>query len=257
MRRRLALLVLTLQLAATVPAAGFAAQTAADTAAVCDSAAALAARQSGVPLAVLRAIALAETGRRADGAFRPWPWTVNMEGEGLWFATRREALDYVLQQYQRGARSFDVGCFQINFKWHGDHFASIEQMFDPVANATYAARYLGELQAETADWVKTAGAYHSRTPEFASRYAARFETILANLTGQGGVAPSQADGPEIPEISEFMLAALTAGPLPAALRPNRYPLLQAGGTGGLGSLVPREQGPGTGLLAANARALVP
>ena len=30
-----------------------------------------------------------------------------------------------------GQPSFDVGCFQLNYKWHGEHFASIDQMFEP------------------------------------------------------------------------------------------------------------------------------
>ena len=45
---------------------------------ICDSAALQAAKVSGVPISVLKAISLTETGRKRDGAFRPWPWTVNM-----------------------------------------------------------------------------------------------------------------------------------------------------------------------------------
>ena len=47
-----------------------------------------------------------------------------MEGKGKWFQTRDEALSYVFKHFKRGARSFDVGCFQINFKWHGQAFPS-------------------------------------------------------------------------------------------------------------------------------------
>ena len=54
-------------------------------ASICDNAAELVSRESTVPLDVLRAISLTETGRRKEGAFQPWPWTVNMEGVGKWF----------------------------------------------------------------------------------------------------------------------------------------------------------------------------
>ena len=87
-----------------------------------------------------------------------------MKGTGLWFETEDAARAYVYEHFKRGARSFDVGCFQINYKWHHEAFASIEQMFDPMANALYAARFLGALKAEKGSWVEAAGAYHSRNP---------------------------------------------------------------------------------------------
>jgi len=42
---------------------------------------------SAVPLRVLEAIALAESGRTYDGTRRPWPWTVNFGGPGFWNTT--------------------------------------------------------------------------------------------------------------------------------------------------------------------------
>ncbi|QHQ37449.1 transglycosylase SLT domain-containing protein [Algicella marina] len=158
---------------------------------MCDAAATHAARETGVPRVVLQAISLTETGRRLDGEHRAWPWTVNMEGVGKWFAGREEALAYVNAHFATGARSFDVGCFQINFRWHGNAFASIAEMFDPQINALYAARFLRRLYGETGSWSRAAGAYHSRTPQFAERYAARFDRILAEL---GNSAPPSAIG---------------------------------------------------------------
>ncbi|MDX1785629.1 MAG: transglycosylase SLT domain-containing protein [Roseovarius sp.] len=183
-------------------------------------AAKLAARDSKVPLSVLRAITRTETGRARGGVLQPWPWTVNMEGVGKWFATEAEAHAYVLKHYRRGARSFDVGCFQINYKWHGDQFETIADMFDPAQNAAYAARFLGQLFAETGDWSSAAGAYHSRTPKYADRYSARFDRIRKTVTGPVPIS-----------------VAASAAPPPE--RQNRYPLLQAAGTAGrFGSLVP-------------------
>ena len=187
---------------------------------ICDEAAAHVASETGVPLSVLQAITRTETGRVREGQIQPWPWTVNMEGDGFWFDSTRDALDYVLLEHSSGAQSFDVGCFQINFRWHGGNFASIEEMFDPIANARYAARFLSDLYMEKGNWPDAAGAYHSRTPELAERYSARFTRILNSIANNSDI---QA-GAETP-------ISTTAA--------NTFPLLQVSGSViGAGSLVP-------------------
>ena len=138
----------------------------------------------GTPREVMLAISLTETGKKIAGRIQPWPWTVNMEGKGFWFDTRAEALAYVRKRHAEGARSFDVGCFQINYKWHHQHFRSIEDMFDPKINASYAARFLNTLFNEKGNWSAAAGAYHSRTPSFAKRYSARFDRYIARIAGK-------------------------------------------------------------------------
>ncbi len=170
-------------------------------AALCERAILAGARRGGVPVDVLRAIALTETGRMSGGRLRPWPWAINREGEGHWFASRDEALAFAKASVAAGRMSFDVGCFQINYNWHGHAFTSLESMFDQEIGATYAAQFLRSLQTEFGDWAAAAGAYHSRTPEFAQRYRARFERILAGFGGAPLVvaeaeaveAPAEAD----------------------------------------------------------------
>lgn len=221
----------------------------ADIAAICDEAAGIVSAESGVPLDVLRAISLTETGRKKGGRFQPWPWTVNMEGVGKWFDDYASAQSYVDRHFDRGARSFDVGCFQINYRWHGHAFASVEEMFDPLANARYAARFLGELHDEFGDWSRAAGAYHSRTPTLARKYAARFNRIRARLP-----APPQTPAPEAP----ILLAAAPADVPTFEPRLNRYPLLVRGhSSSGLGSLVPSAKTEGRFLNLEAARPLDP
>lgn len=227
---------------AVIPAWSAAAATA-DPAIVCDQAATLAAARSGVPISVLKAIALTETGRTHDGISRPWPWTVNMEGKGVWFDDRASAQAYAVAHFDLGARSFDIGCFQINYKWHHQAFASIDAMFDPVANALYAAGFLNSLYAETGDWELAAGAYHSRTPEHAERYRARFATYRAQFLAEDGLPLRVTD---IAPGSDA--EAMTA--YPARVRTNTFPLLQAGGAPSIGSLVPLDaRGASGGLFA--------
>ncbi len=152
-----------------------------EVAGLCDDAARNAARDSGVPLSILLAITRVETGRQGKDGLYPWPWTVNLDGKGHWFASEVEAWRFVYDAFRSGARDFDIGCFQINYRWHGARFTSIEAMFDPFGNARYAATFLRDLYRETGDWEGAVRAYHSRTPEKADLYAARFSEILAQI----------------------------------------------------------------------------
>ncbi len=219
-----------------------AATAAADWSVVCERAAVEASAESGVPVSVMKAISLVETGRTRGGQARPWPWTVNMEGKSVWFDSREAALAYAYEHYKRGARSFDVGCFQINYKWHHEHFTSIADMMDPSANARYAAEFLLSLHAETGDWAEAAGAYHSRTPEHADRYKAKFASFRSQFEHEDGQPlvvkpPLRAAAVQDPGVAS-----------PAAPRVNTYPLLRGGGQPALGSLVPLGAPTGTGGL---------
>lgn len=182
---------------------------------LCEQAIADGARRSGVPEAVLHAISLTETGRRVDGRLRPWPWAINREGQGYWFRNRDEALAFARESAAAGRRSFDVSCFQINYLWHGANFPSLESMFDLDTAADYAAGLLKQLHAETGDWSVAAGAYHSRTAELASRYRARFDQMLALVTGAPPLAtrlPPPAAVAEV-EVPRVNLVRKTRGPL--------------------------------------------
>ncbi|NAZ37283.1 lytic transglycosylase domain-containing protein [Rubellimicrobium sp. CFH 75288] len=186
---------------------------------LCLRAAADAARLSGVPAAVLAALTLTETGRGSP--LRPWPWAVHAEGQGHWFPTREEAVAFAEGRVAAGVTNLDIGCFQLNWRWHGEHFVSPAQMLDPLANASYAAAFLNRLRSETDGWSAAAGAFHSRSPDHAARYRARFDAQLAALDRGGR----------------------SAGPAPTAAGRARgpLPLLHAGGAAPrLGSLVPLD-----------------
>lgn len=201
-----------------------------ETALLCDRAAAHAAKKTGVPVNILRALARTETGRSLQGQFAPWPWTVNLEGEGRWFGSKDEAHSFAVTGHSEGSRSFDVGCFQINYKWHGASFSSIDAMFDPKTNAVYAARFLRDLFSETGNWSDAAAAYHSRTPSFATKYKARFDRILAQMTPeQNGLLVDPVSGPTVAR--------------------NSYPFLvrEDNAVRRLGSLVPTRAGKRPGL----------
>jgi len=150
---------------------------------LCESAAARAAHETGVPLDVLLAISLTETGRQRGGRLRPWPWAANTEGRGHWFDTRDAAAGFLRDTLARGQRNIDLGCFQINLRWHGMNFDTPEAMLDPLTSARYAANHLANLHTEFGNWEGAAGAYHSRTPRHNTRYRARFRDMRTLLEG--------------------------------------------------------------------------
>jgi hypothetical protein len=128
----------------------------------CVAAARVAEAEYALPPGLLESIGRVESGR--GPAREPWPWTVQADGSGTFHETAAEALAQVKRLRAEGRQLIDVGCFQMDLFWHPDAFASLEQAFDPVANARAAARFLVALHAQTADWSDAVGRYHSRNP---------------------------------------------------------------------------------------------
>jgi hypothetical protein len=143
-----------------------------DPAGLCETAVTSAEYVARLPARLLGAISLTETGRLDldKGIIRPWPWTINAEGVGQFFATRQDAIDAVRALQARGVQSIDVGCMQINLMYHPQAFRSLEEAFDPRDNARYAAQFLNALYADSRDWSHAIAAYHSETPALGDAY---------------------------------------------------------------------------------------
>lgn len=202
-----------------------------DFSALCLAAARSAADRTGVPYETLLAISVVETGR----GLQPWPWTVNLGGEGHWMETAEAARALIADALETGATNIDIGCFQINYRWHAAAFGSVEDMLDPTRNALYAASYLAQHHARTGDWALAAAAYHSATPEHADRYLARFEETFADLTGElTGDLTGELTG-DLTGLPPDNAASLVD-------RSNGFPLLIAGSIGRNGSIVPATSG---------------
>ena len=146
----------------TMPASG----------ASCRIAIAAAEQAVAIPPLLMVAIGKVESGRRdpATGAVVAWPWTINAEGQGSYYESKAQAIAAVRALQARGVQSIDIGCMQINLMHHPNAFASLDQAFDPSANATYAAHFLNDLHAQSNDWLHAAGQYHSSTPELGAAY---------------------------------------------------------------------------------------
>ena len=140
-------------------------------------------REKGIPVHLLRSIALAESGRWDASSSRTvaWPWTINAEGVGHFFPSKAAAIAFVRKLQARGVRSIDIGCMQINQVWHAGAFASLEEAFEPEKNVAYAARHLAELKDDRKTWTEAVGYYHSATPELGQRYRAKVLKLWAEL----------------------------------------------------------------------------
>lgn len=137
-----------------------------------------------IPDGLLAAIARAESGRPITGMtdIRAWPWTIDADGNGLFLDSKAAAVAWVSQQKARH-HYIDVGCLQVDLTLHPQAFASLDQAFDPTANADYAARYLAELYHTEAgaNWNIAVGLYHSHTLSLAAAYRDQVAMVGKNI----------------------------------------------------------------------------
>jgi hypothetical protein len=148
----------------------------------------------GIPAGLMQSIARVESGRKmVTGEYMPWAWTLNDQGEGLFFDDRDAALAYLNDAVAVPDHSVDVGCMQVNTKWHADGFPDIADMLDPVHNASYAAGFLLDLHAAHQSWDEAVKHYHSAEPRKNVAYHRRVLAELERFIGDAGPGSSPSD----------------------------------------------------------------
>jgi soluble lytic murein transglycosylase-like protein len=146
----------------------------------CEAEILTAARVHGVPPGILHSVGLAETGRK--GSLHPY--ALNIEGRTVFAENREQALREFAQARSEGKRLIDLGCMQINYRYHGAEFPSVGAMLDPHANVDYAARFLARLHARHETWTMAVARYHAgpNNDPAQKRYICR---VIANLVATG------------------------------------------------------------------------
>ena len=131
----------------------------------------------GLPRAIVAAVAMAESGRynRASRTRRAWPWTINAQGRPYYFDTKAEAVRFTRNLLNSGIRSIDVGCMQVNLRYHPDAFEDLRAAFDPATNIAYAAEFLLRLHRRLGTWPDAVAHYHSGEP---SRHRPYFRRVI-------------------------------------------------------------------------------
>lgn len=136
------------------------------TAGDCERSIRAAEKKYNLPPYLLAAIALTESGK--DG--RPSPLAMNIYGQS-YFARTTSEMEAVVMRNGGETASIDVGCVQINLRWHSNRFKDWRSLLVPAYNAEYAALYLRELYKERGSWYSAVGSYHSKTPWRSANYA--------------------------------------------------------------------------------------
>ena len=123
----------------------------------CDREFVRASSEFGVPLGILYAVGLTESG--VKGSLHPF--ALNISGASYYPKNLSEALKLIQAARGAGATLIDVGCMQINMRFHREKFASVEDMFEPAQNVRYGARYLKSLRTQTGSWTEAVARYHA------------------------------------------------------------------------------------------------
>ena len=119
-----------------------------------------------IPKNLLLSIGKSESGRiLKNNKHVIWPWTVNHAGKSLFFDTKKQMKKYVLKNVEKKDFNLDVGCMQINLKWHKNNFKKISDMFAVEPNVSYAASFLLQLKNKHGSWDKAIKHYHSSDPK--------------------------------------------------------------------------------------------
>jgi len=180
-----------------------------------------AARRHNVPLGVLYAVGLSETGRK--GMLNPY--ALNVDGRTVLARDVRDAVARFSDEKRKGAKLVDLGCMQINHRYHGEKFASVEVMFDPSRNVDYAARFLKELHSREGNWTMAVARYNAGPNNVAGQKRYVCSVIGSLVTSGFGSWTSNA---------RSFCAGKTAAPLPVD---NRQPR-----TSNLHSNTPKSNG---------------
>lgn len=154
---------------------------------ICERYVTQAAQAYGVPVGVLYAVGLTESG--LNGGLHPF--AMNIEGKTKFPASVEAAMQEFEVAHRDGARLIDVGCMQINHHYHRENFPSDESMFDPARNVNYAAAFLKNLKKKHKTWSMAVARYHAGPDNNTAqkRYVCRVITNMV-ATGVGNWTPS-------------------------------------------------------------------
>lgn len=124
---------------------------------LCEKYLSAASAAEGVPLGLLYAVALTETG--SGGELNPY--AMNIEGASVLAKSTSEAIAVFEEAREADKTLIDLGCMQINYHYHHQNFASVPDMLDPRQNVRYAAKLLKSLKAKHGSWTAAVARYHA------------------------------------------------------------------------------------------------
>lgn len=147
---------------------------------VCEREMAGASAKHGVPLGVLYAVGLTESGNR--GSLQPY--AMNIAGRSYFGTNAADVVARLGVARSNGIKLVDLGCMQINHHYHRAKFTSLEGMIDPRQNVEYATLFLKELKAREGSWTLAVARYHAGPNNNPAQklYVCR---VIANMVASG------------------------------------------------------------------------
>lgn len=133
--------------------------------AICEREIIRAAELHAVPIAVLYAVGLTESGRKGQMT----PYALNIAGVSVFPDTVEHGLRTIAIHSAKGVKLIDVGCMQINIHYHLKNFSSVVAMFDARANVEYAAKFIKSLRNMTGSWTMAVARYHAGPNNFVAQ----------------------------------------------------------------------------------------
>ncbi len=124
---------------------------------LCEKEMTQAAGKYNVPLGILYAVGLTETG--INGNLHAY--ALNLEGNTVYSLNKEQAIERFHTARAAGLKLIDVGCMQLNHHFHGDRFSSVSDMLDPHRNVDYAAKFLAELREREGSWTLAVARYNA------------------------------------------------------------------------------------------------
>lgn len=138
-----------------------------------------------LPTSLLMSVALTESGRKlSSGEFVSWPWTINNSGKGKFFKNKMEAVNHVKKLVRDGKKNIDLGCMQINYKYHPNAFINFENAFEPDVNVKWAAQFLNSLFNKFGSWKEAVGYYHSYRTSKRLKYSSKVFNTWIDIKDQ-------------------------------------------------------------------------
>ena len=143
-----------------------------------------------LPENILLSISRVESGyQKVDGIIRAWPWTLNAGGDSAYFQTKKAALDSLKKRVESGVTNIDVGCMQLNYRWHNKFFSNLSEMINPIKNVDYGARFLKKLFQRHGSWEKAVKYYHSSKSKFNVRYYKKVKAVWKRENNESSFKP--------------------------------------------------------------------
>lgn len=145
-------------------------------------------RDTNVPADILYALTVKESNTKMDNdTMSPWPFTINYKGKGYRYANYEQMILAARELLAKGHTAFDIGAFQVNWKWNGDRAESLEALGHPYKNGLVAAEILLEKYEQYGNWCVAAGRYHNPANKngYADIYGKEYCRVLRNI--QSGV----------------------------------------------------------------------